>query len=119
MADAWIRKRWEYLKVFRGGEKRAGRNVNVWVLRGQSGRRLGVIIPKAAVRSAVARNRLKRVLRESWRVRSGCISEGVWVVVSVPKRMLGEKEVLEEFWRILQECGLTNGDIEAPRQSGC
>ncbi|MGB9867513.1 MAG: ribonuclease P protein component [Bacillota bacterium] len=114
MRQAWIRKRGEYLKVFRGGEKRVGRNVNVWVLRGQPDRRLGVIVAKAAVRKAVRRNRLKRVLRESWRNRLKSVEDGAWVVVSVSKRMVGERELVEEFWRILKERGVADGDVEAP-----
>lgn len=59
----------EYSRVFRKAERSSDRLFTVLTRSNQTGRpRLGLAISKKSVRSAVGRNRIKRVIRESFRV---------------------------------------------------
>lgn len=90
--------------MFRNGRKRVGKNLSVWVLEGQGDRRLGVIIPKSTAANAVSRNRLKRVIRESWRKQADRLAEDAWVVVSVRRGAGRELDLVGELQEALEEC---------------
>ena len=62
--------------------------------RTQEGARLGIAIPKRVVSRAVDRNRLRRIIRESFRVRQGKL--GSWDIV-VHLRRGGAVDRADEF----------------------
>ena len=76
-----LRTAGDYQRVFGGSHESSGRALTV--LARQSGResaRLGLAIPRKQIRAAVERNRIKRLIRESFR-RNQELLRGLDVVV--------------------------------------
>ncbi len=70
--------------------------------------RLGMTVPKRIVKRAVARNRIKRIIRESFRAHRASLPP-MDVVVGI-RRAVGEgpdrkqlRESLDELWRRLEQ----------------
>jgi ribonuclease P protein component len=73
--------------VFKKPLKVSGQSFDLYVRANQLGRaRLGLAVPKKAIKQAVSRNRIKRVLRECFRQKQANI-QGFDVVVVVKKPM--------------------------------
>jgi ribonuclease P protein component len=70
----------EFQHVFQGGRKRSAGNIAVYWRPNQfTHPRLGIAISRKCTRSAVIRNRIKRVVREAFRVRKDRL-EGIDIV---------------------------------------
>ncbi len=100
----------DYERVFQHPQKSSGKALTV--LARQSGRevaRLGLAIPRKHIRRAVERNRVKRLIRESFR-RHQHLLRGLDVVVIgrsdlVKKNTQGVFECLENHWqRVSARC---------------
>jgi ribonuclease P protein component len=80
-----IRKRQDFLKVYEKGKPYFFRFVVVYVLKNDLDiSRLGVTIPKK-VGSSVMRNRIKRILKESFRRVKNSFSDNFDIVVNAKK----------------------------------
>ena len=66
--------------------------------RADAGARLGLSVPKKAVGSAVARNRIKRRLRELWRARLENLPRGRDYVLSVRPGLVEAAEDQDAGW---------------------
>lgn len=101
-----LRKSAEFRTVYEGGRRFDGRLMTAFVRRNELGRhRLGITASKRVARLAVDRNRMKRLLREMFRL-SGATLQGVephydWVL-NAKRSLLKVKlaDSLEDFQRI-------------------
>jgi ribonuclease P protein component len=103
--DARLKERREFRQVFESGMKTVGRAVILWhrVDAAEREPRLGLSV-SAKVGNAVRRNRLKRLLRETFRLRRSELRSGV-EMIAFPRagcpwkgRADTEKDLLE-LWR--------------------
>lgn len=98
-----IRKRKDFLTVYRKGKRYAGPTFAVYLLKRQQGRgRLGISVPRR-VGKAVVRNRVKRVIREYFR-RHPEQFEGLEVVIDVrPRPLQASKSLAEDLEKHINE----------------
>ena len=86
MNDRWIKKGWEYRRVYREGTKQVGKGVIAYLCcHGAQTMRFGLTV-SGRVGKAVVRNRIKRILREIVRKRlAGWPARGELVLVARPE----------------------------------
>ncbi len=88
----------EFERVFQQPQKSSGRALTVLARpSGEQAARLGLAIPRKQIRRAVDRNRVKRLIRESFR-RHRDLLEGLDVVV------IGRQALLEKDTRGIFDC---------------
>jgi len=98
----------DYARVFQHPQKSSGKAFTV--LARQSDRepaRLGLAIPRKQIRKAVERNRIKRLIRESFR-RHQDLLHGLDVIVIGRSELMNKNtpavfECLEKHWRQVSE----------------
>jgi len=79
--DARVRKRREFLQIQNAGRRIATRHFLVtYLCRGEAPPRLGVTVTKK-IGNAVVRNRVKRAVREAFRVNAATLARGASIVV--------------------------------------
>lgn len=84
-----VRQRRDYLAIQRGGDKLHLQHLLAFIRPGQpSSRRIGITVSKK-VGNAVTRNRLKRLLRESWRCHKSDFPLGYDVVLIAKRNATG------------------------------
>ena len=98
MSNESLKKTNEFKKVFSQGNRRYGRYVILYILPGEKDdNRVGFIVKKS-IGKAVQRNKIKRRLREIWRLKGKEIITGSDVII------LAKKEIVEaSFAEIEQE----------------
>ena len=79
---ARVRAKAEFARVFESGVRRAEPAFALHWLAGPDGARLGLAVSRKVDRRAVGRNRIKRALRESFRLRRAQLAPGAYVVVA-------------------------------------
>jgi len=83
--DERVRKRKEYLKIYQNGTRINSKNFITILSRNQSGtKRLGITVTKK-VGNSVKRNRIKRLLREFFRLNKDKLPDSRDIVVIVKK----------------------------------
>lgn len=106
--QARVRARAEYDKVFKHGRRTASPVLALHLHRESeaSAPRLGLAVSRKVDPRAVGRNRIKRVLRETFRHCRGSLAAGDYVLVARPSaRELANGEIAEAFLKLLQRAG--------------
>lgn len=110
-----LRSREEFQRVFRKGTRahEAFLQVRAYPAAPDTPLRLGIVIRTQAIRRAVRRNRVRRLLRESWQALLPGISNS-WEVVLIPQ---GEPAIDHEGYvravlaRALKKAGIWQGEL--------
>jgi ribonuclease P protein component len=102
-----LKKKWEFLRVYAGNEKYIGSSLKLYVLRNQPNRKIGILVPKKAG-NAVRRNRIKRLLREAYRLNKNLIPPNIhFVVLAKPDISFTKyKEVEQELLNLYKDAGI-------------
>jgi ribonuclease P protein component len=99
----------DFTAAFRAGQRQSGRYFAVLTRANEFPYpRLGMIVAKKAIRRAVARNRIKRILRESFRHHQELLA-GIDIVVTIYRHIapLNKNELRLQFdkqWEKLISC---------------
>ncbi len=92
----------EFLRVYQGGKKEAGRYLILGYLLGQNERKIGIRV-SSRVGKAVIRNRIKRLFREAYRLNKHKLGNCVHLVLTAKPEIVGkdfsevESDLLEVF----------------------
>jgi len=99
----------QYRAVFDAGRSLAGRYVVVWARDNEgTARRVGVVTSRRALRTAVERNRARRLMREAFRLNRHALRGGVDLVLVARSRIarVGAREVADDFLGVCRKAGL-------------
>lgn len=101
-----LTKPFEYQHVFGDAKKIAGNGFTALVRANELGEaRLGLIISKKCSKKAVLRNRIKRIIRESFRLNRDMIGEYDIIIIGRPgmgkKTGLQLRVILSRLWKEL------------------
>jgi ribonuclease P protein component len=95
------RKR-EFEEVYRDGKRFKGTFITLYYLSGDAPPRLGISISHA-LRGTVERNRIKRQIREFFRLNKGLFKGGTFVVgVNAKAKEKGGDEIRDELRRLVE-----------------
>lgn len=64
--------------------------------------RLGIIVSKKLVKKATRRNRLKRLIREAFRLNKPQLPKGLDIIVNLKEVKLGLSEISDNILRLCQ-----------------
>jgi ribonuclease P protein component len=112
-----ISKAREYAEVYKKGLFLRGRLLHVYILKNGDGRpRLGVSISRLVNSKASVRNKLKRIIKEWFRLRKDTMRKG-YDIVAVIKKPIGSKNgipkiVRQELSSLLRESFLYPSEQE-------
>lgn len=79
-----IKKSFEYKRVYENGERTKDKYLTVYVLKAEEGRaysKVGFSVSKKFFKKAVLRNRVKRLLKEVFRINKDKIKKGYDIVI--------------------------------------
>ncbi len=101
----------EYRQVFARNTRVAGRYWVIWFARiegATGGARFGLIASRRTFHLAVARNRARRCMRETFRLNRHCLIDGVWLVLiaRAAARHVSRGELDREFCRLCKRAGI-------------
>ncbi|MEO5566286.1 MAG: ribonuclease P protein component [Luteimonas sp.] len=103
---ARVRASAEYSRVFEGGQRIASPALSLHWLRDGQPPRLGLAVSRKVDPDAVGRNRIKRSLREQFRVLRADLADGAYVLVARPAAAtLANGELRAAFISLLQRAG--------------
>ncbi len=97
-----LRKRWQFEAAYRQGARFSGPGLKVVVAANSQGPRLGCAISKK-VGNAVARNRVRRLLREAFRQRAEALPNVDIIVTVLPGHTFAGLEALKSAFLPLLE----------------
>ena len=112
-----LKRNYEFTRVYRKGKYLPGRHAVVHFLRRPKGpNRLGVTVGKG-VRTSVLRNRLKRLLRESFRQIEGRLSGGfdIVLVAKAGSEAPPYREMERDVKGLLARAGLLETEMPAKK----
>ncbi len=104
MKKEGLKKTSEFKRVFSQGKSRYGKYTIIYIFPGQQeANRVGIIVKKS-IGKATQRNRIKRRLREIWRLKGKKIISGSDVIILARKEILGAPflEIEQEMVRLLE-----------------
>ena len=97
-----LKKNYEFQKVFKKGTWYGGDFMSLYVVANQKkSNYLGICVSKKCFKSSVKRNRIRRLLKESYRLNDGKIQKGFDVVI-VWKTNISFEEA--NFYNIQKDC---------------
>lgn len=109
-----IKNNYEFLRAYKKGRFFAGKYVILYVLGNKQGvNRLGITISRKFGKS-VKRNRMRRLIKENYRVYEGFLKEGVDLVFVARKQdaMPGFNDIGREMKFLFKRLDLFKNDIE-------
>jgi len=108
-----LKKTNEFKRVFSQGNRRYGRYIIVYILlseqrEGSGGSRAGFIVKKS-IGKAVQRNKIKRILREIWRLEGKELITGSDVIILAKKEITEASftEIKQDLIRLLEKNNTT------------
>lgn len=104
-----LKKNYEFARVYKRGKYTTSSNLTLYVLKGNGKKkRIGITVSKKAYGRSVDRNRVRRLVRESYRSFEDNIIENTDMVFVVRKnRRLPEfQEIKKETEYLLKQSGL-------------
>jgi ribonuclease P protein component len=111
-----LRKNYEFGRVYQRGKHIAGRTLVIhYISRRHSHVRIGVTVSRQ-VKGAVARNRMKRLLREAYRLNEMRFRTGFDIILvgRAADRPLGLREVEADLLKLSRRAGLLRQDGVTP-----
>lgn len=102
-------KKWELLRVYSGNKKYTGRYIVLYVLPNQPHRKVGIIV-SSKLGNAVKRNRMKRIIREAYRLNKNPLPLNVHLIITgkIYINSLKYKELEKDLLNLYKEAGLLN-----------
>ncbi|MFA6511797.1 MAG: ribonuclease P protein component [Patescibacteria group bacterium] len=93
----------EFRQLYRSGKRAGSSLVTIYFLKGEKKTRAGFVVSTKVAKQSVHRNRMKRVLRETFRDAIKEMPTGDYAIVVKPRAHGQTSSVLrEDFIRILQ-----------------
>lgn len=102
-----LQKKWEFQRVFEENRKYTGRYFILYILQNQPDRKVGILV-SSKFGKAVKRNRIKRLIREAYRLNNHLLPNDVHIVISAKSGInnLKYKEVEQDLIGLYKEAGL-------------
>jgi len=94
-------KKWEFQRVFAENRKYTGRYLVIHILREQPTRKVGILVSRK-IGKAVKRNRIKRLIREAYRLNKHSLPNNIHLVITA-KQGIGDlkyKDIEEDLLEI-------------------
>lgn len=100
-------KQAQFKKVFTNGSRVRGKGLTVVFAKNAAGpANVGIAVPKAVIGLSTRRNRIKRLLREAYRLNKAKIKPGLDIVIIAGRPFSSFREAEEAFLSILKKAGL-------------
>ena len=95
-----IKRRYEFKILFSKGQVFYGKNITVYILKNKyEFNRLGIAVGKKSGK-AVERNKIKRLIRENYKLSEDCLKCGYNILISVNKKCnIKETKCMEKYCR--------------------
>lgn len=100
-------KKWEFSRVYEENNKYIGSFLILFVLLNQISRKIGIITPKK-IGNAVKRNKIKRLIRESYRLNKGLLANNlhILIVAKTASSRLNYKVIEKDLLNLYKTAGL-------------